>query len=75
MSRGWKNKFKKYGRNIIAEKITISKEQAKTIASAVALDIKAYIDSHRAEYEEWLKEPNETEAMKIPTKKTAAKEA
>jgi len=47
------------GREIITEKITISKEQAKIIASAIALDIRLYIEANRAEYEAWLKEQDE----------------
>jgi len=39
----------------IAKKTTISKEQAKIIATAVVPNIKAYIEANSAEYEAWLK--------------------
>lgn len=50
--------------------ITISKEQAKIIASTVAPDIKAYITAHRVEYEEWLK----TQDVKTDKNKTSKSE-
>lgn len=50
--------------------ITISKEQAKIIASTIAPDIKAYIAAHRVEYEEWLK----TQDMKTVTNKVTKSE-
>ena len=57
----------------ISEKVVISKEQAKIIAAAVAPSIKAYIESHRAEYEAWLKEQKIAEIK--PPKKLEAKGA
>jgi hypothetical protein len=61
--------------DVIAEKITISKEQAKIIATIVAPHIKAYIETYRAEYEEWLKEAKTAEIISTPQKIKLAKGA
>lgn len=36
--------------------VKISQSQAKALAQAIFADIEAYIESHRAEYEAFLKE-------------------
>lgn len=59
----------------IAEKITISREQAKIIATAVVPNIKTYIESHRAEYEAWLKEEKAKEVITTQQKTIKAKGA
>lgn len=46
------------------ETIKLSEEQAATIAHAIIPDIKAYINSHRKEYEEFLKEQNKKHSAK-----------
>jgi len=45
-------------------KMTISGEQAKTIATAVYSDIRSFIENNRAEYEAWLKQEQERQQIR-----------
>ena len=40
--------------------MVISEKQAKQIAECIAFDIKSFIEEHRLEYEEWLKNNEES---------------
>ena len=44
--------------------MTISGEQAKTIATAVYSDIRSFIENNRAEYEAWLKQEQERQQIR-----------
>lgn len=50
-----RRKLREEGDNI-SEKVTISREQAKIIASVITPNIKSYIQAHQTEYEAWLAE-------------------
>lgn len=44
------------------EDVNISKEQAHAFACAILADIETYVETHKEEYEEFLKEWNNKEA-------------
>jgi len=75
LSRGFTKKLYERKGDVIENKIVISKEQAKIIATAVTPYIKEYIETHRSEYEAWLKEQKTTKIIKSPLKNTAAEGA